>query len=152
MTATTIAPPTHRHLIEVTGTGDDQSFRIICPDDGKNCQSWVECDKDHHCDCGLHPHERDCEDSCTDDHSLECNDWVYRDGMMHGEFHQYAGDVISVRGSGCWMPDWDIEFADPAIEYAPGLYDFDFDQDSAYSCDGGIGSTLDITAMRPVTA
>lgn len=149
MTTTTVAPPTNRHLIEVTGTGEDQTFRVVCPDGGKSCESCVECDKEHRCDCGPHPHGADCDEDCDDDHALECDEWLYRDGMMHGEHHLYAGGLICVRETEtCWMREWDIELADRDIDYAPGLYEFDYDQDSAYY-DGG--DTLDVTAMRPVT-
>lgn len=79
------------HLIEVTGTGDDQTYRVVCPDGGKDCECWAECDEDH---------------------ALECDEWVWRDGLLHGEFHRYIGSVLCIQELGCWMPSWDIEFAE----------------------------------------
>lgn len=148
--AAIIAPPGSQHLIEVVGTGDDQTYRIVCPDGGKNCQSAVECTKEHRCDCGPHPHDDKCDEGCAVDHAEECDEWLYRnDGLMHGEHHLYAGGVICVHDSACWMSEWDIEFTGPEVEYTPGLYEFDYDHDSAFY---NRTETLDVTAMRRVTS
>jgi hypothetical protein len=122
-----------QHVMEVTRTGDDQRYRVICPDNGKNCESWQECDQTHPCDCGPHPHDPDCkghltEAGCDEDDSLDCDEWLWRDGMMHGEFHQYVGSMVCVEAGGCWMPDWDIEFDQINHEVPPGIYSFTYEE------------------------
>lgn len=121
----------HGHLIEVTGDDpDDRRYRVICPDGGKNCECWTECQESHPCDCGPHPHDSDCPALCDEDHSLECDEWLWRDGMMHGTFHQYVGSLLCIKDSGCWMPQWDIEFDQINYRelYPPGIYDFSYEQ------------------------
>lgn len=134
------------HLIEVTGTGDDQSYRVVCPDGGENCECWAECQQSHPCDVGPHPHDKDCEPDCDgEDHALECDEWLWRDGMMHGEFHQYVGSFLCIQDSGCWMTDWIIEFDEINPNFTPGLYEFDYDE-----TDPDDPGLLYILGMRPV--
>jgi hypothetical protein len=131
------------HLLEVVGSGEDQSYRVVCPGNGKDCESWAECGKDHPCDCGPHPHGSDCPLICDENHSLECDEWLWRDGMLHGEFHQHVGSMVCVEMAGCWMPDWTIEFDQIDHDFAPGLYEFDYEEPDPD--DGGV---LYILAMR----
>lgn len=134
----------------VIGTGDDTRYRVVCPDDGKRCESWVECGKTHRCDCGSPEHDHDdehCDPNCQGDHALDCDEWIWRDGMLHGEFHQYVGSMVCVQAPGCWMPHWDIEFDQVRPSFAPGLYVFDYE-----TPDPDEWSVLYILAMRPFTA
>lgn len=138
----------HRHLIEVSVDDvERRTCRIICPDSGKNCENWAECGKDHRCDCGdPHEHEKDCDADCAEDHALDCDEWVWRDGMLHGEYHRQVGSYLCIQETGCWMPDWEIEFDQVNPEFAPGLYEFDYNEP-----DIDDASLLYITAMRPVS-
>jgi hypothetical protein len=137
----TVRPAPTGHLIEVTG---DQSYRVICPDGGKDCECWSECGLSHFCDCGPHPHGEDCELDCDEDHALECDEWLWRDGMLHGEFHQYVGSMVCIKDTGCWLPEWTIEFDQVNPDFASGLYEFDYDEP-----DPDEGGLLYIVAMRP---
>lgn len=132
----------HKHRMQVLGTGDDQRYRVICPDGGKNCECWVECQQTHRCDAGPHPHAAECEPGCDEDHAQECDEWLWRDGVLHGDFHQYVGGLVCVKDIGCWMPDWDIEF-DRREDWPPGLYEFDYE-----SPDDDMGGLLYIVTMR----
>lgn len=140
----------HGHRIEVTGEDeDDRHYRIICPDGGANCECWVECQASHPCNCGPHPHDKDCPPICDEDHSLECTEWLDReDGEMHGEVHQWVAGMICIRDTGCWMPEWDIEFDQIGYRslYPPGVYEFDYEDP-----DDDMGGCLYVLTMRPVT-
>lgn len=135
--------------MEVAGGGDDQRYSIVCPDDGKNCECWIECPEDHPCDCGSSEHEHDklCDADCDENHALDCDEWVWRDGMLHGQFHQHIGSMLCIKDSGCWMPSWTIEFDQINHNFEPGLYEFDF-EDPDPDDDG----LLYILAMRPAVA
>lgn len=142
----TVAATEHRHLIEVTGDDYGRQYQIVCPDGGKDCTCWIECPQDHPCDCGIHPHDADCPLLCDENHALDCDEWLWRDGMLHGVYHQHVGSMICIKDAGCWMPSWEIEF-DQREDWAPGLYEFDYEDPDAD--DGGC---LYILAMRPATA
>lgn len=147
MVNTRVTTTTSTHLMQVIGTGADQRCRVICPDGGVNCECWVECGETHRCDCGSteHEHSEDCDPDCDEDHALDCDEWLWRDGMLHGDFHQYVGSMVCVKGSGCWMPDWEIEF-DQVEDLVPGLYEFDYEEPD--TDDAGL---LYVLAMRPRT-
>lgn len=144
----TIGMAKHGHLLQVVGTGGDQRYRVICPEDGKHCECWSECSQSHLCDCGPHPHEKDCDPDCDiEDHALECDEWLWRDGMLHGEFHQYVGSMVCIKDTGCWMPEWTIEFDQVKPSFAPGLYEFDYDEPDPD--EGGLLYILKTRAVRP---
>lgn len=136
-----------KHLIEVTKDDVERRFyRIICPGGGANCECWSECGQEHRCDCGPHNCDNDCDSGCEGDHALECDEWLWRDGMLHGDFHQHVGSMVCVRTPGCWMTDWAIEFDEVSPVFAPGLYEFDYDEP-----DPDEGGLLYITAMRAIS-
>lgn len=136
----------HQHLIEITGRGDDFNCRVICPDGGKNCECWVECDEEHRCDCGPHPHDDQCESGCTEDHALDCDEWIWNESDLHGEAHQYISGMVCVNAPGCWMQQWEIEF-DRREDWPTGLYEFDYEEP-----DDDMGGCLYVVAMRPKVA
>lgn len=139
--------PSNGHLIEVSGPDGDRRYRIICPDNGQNCECWVECQESHRCDCeGPHDHDQWCDPDCDEDHALDCDEWLWRDGVMHGEHHQWIGSLLCIRDSGCWMPSWEIEFDQVRPNFAPGLYEFDYD-----APDPDEGGCLYITEMHAVS-
>ena len=134
------------HRMQVIGAGDDRRYRIICPDDGQNCECWIECQEAHQCNCGPHPHDAaDCEPACDEDHSLECDEWIWNDEELHGQEHRYVSGMLCIRDSGCWMPQWEIEFDQVRPCFAPGLYEFDYEDP-----DDDMGGCLYILAMRLV--
>ncbi|CAA0129303.1 Uncharacterised protein [Mycolicibacterium vanbaalenii] len=133
----------HRHRLQAIGIGDDRRWRIICPDGGQNCECWIECQEAHPCNCGPHPHDQHCAPDCDEDHSLECDEWLWNDEELHGQEHRYVSDMLCIRDSGCWMPHWGIEFDNPQ-SLPPGVYDFDYEDP-----DDDMGGTLYIVAMRP---
>lgn len=142
----------HGHHIQVTGDEDDRQYRIICPDGGANCECWVECQQTHRCNCGgEHGHDDGllCPSDCDEDHSTECTEWLDRDdGELHGEEHRWVAGMICIRDTGCWMPEWDIEFDQINYRslYPPGVYEFDYEDP-----DDDMGGCLYVLTMRPVT-
>jgi hypothetical protein len=144
VSATIRVATAHRHRIQVIGTGEDRRYKIVCPDNGANCECWEECGEVHRCDCGPHPHDDSCDPGCEEDHALYCDEWLWDEHDLHGEEHKYVGGMVCVRGSGCWMPEWGIEF-DRREDWPPGLYEFDYEDP-----DDDMGGLLYIVAMRAV--
>lgn len=137
------------HRMQVIGTGDDQRYRVICPDGGKNCECWIECQESHPCNCGPHPHDEGCQPDCDEDHSLECDEWLWNDEELHGQEHRSISGMLCIRDEGCWMPQWDIEFdqINHRDLYPPGLYKFDYEDP-----DDDMGGILLIVTMEAVSA